>query len=78
MEFAVGGVFLQKVVQDFAGFRAEVTKERGLLLFHAVGALAAGEQGRVEGEMAQKVERVGVRLACLQGHLLKINAALGQ
>ena len=77
-EFAVGGVFFQQVVQDFAGFRGEVVEESRLLLLHAVGALAAGEHGRVEGEMAEQVKRVGVGLARLQRHLLEINAALGQ
>ena len=40
-------------------------------------ALAAGEHRRVEDEMAQRVERVGVRLACLGGDLRENNAALG-
>jgi len=60
LKFAVGGIFLQQVVQDFAGFWAEVIEERVLLPLHAVGALAACEHGGVKGEMAQQAERVGV------------------
>ena len=69
-----------QAVQDFAGFRADVVEHGHMLPLEAVGALAAGEHGRVEGEMAQQVERVGVRLARLrsdafgfqrsQGHVL--------
>ena len=78
MEFAVARVFLKQLVQDFAGFRSEVAEESRLLLLHAVGSLAAGEHGRVEGEMAQQVEWVGVRLASLGGNKLEINPALGK
>ena len=78
LQFAVGGVFLEQVAQDFAGFGGVVGEERGLLLLDAVGALAAGEHGRVEGQMAEEVERVGVGLAGLGGDGLEINAALGQ
>ena len=41
----------------------------------AVRALAAGEHGRVEGQMAQQVERVRLRLARLYRERLKINPA---
>ena len=41
-------------------------------------ALTAGEYGRVEGQMAEEIERVGVGLAGLGGDGLEVNAALGQ
>lgn len=78
LEFAVGGVFLQQVAQDFARLGGEVVEEAGLLPLHSVGALAAGEQRRVEGEMAQQVERVGVRLARLNCERPEINPPLVQ
>ena len=78
MEFAIGGVFFQQVIQNFAGFRGEVAEERGLLFLHAVGPLAAGEHGCVEGEMTKQIERVGIRFARLRGNLLEINSALGK
>ena len=78
LQFAVAGVFLQQVVQNFAGFRREEFEEGNVLLLQAVGALAAGEHRRVEGQMAQKIERVGLRLARLRRDLREINAALGQ
>jgi hypothetical protein len=52
LEFAVVGVFLEQIAQDFAGFGGVIGEERGLLLFDAVSALAAGEDGRVEGQIA--------------------------
>jgi len=69
--FADSGVFFQQVVRDFAGFGAEVVEKGGLLLLHAVGALAAGERIRAEGEMAQQLERIGDQSPCI---LLEFNA----
>ena len=40
LEFAVGGVFFQKFIEDSTGFRGKAAEQRGLLLFQAVGALA--------------------------------------
>jgi hypothetical protein len=48
------------------------TRKRGHLRYK-VGALAAGEHGRVEGKRAEQVERVGIRPARLGGDLLEIN-----
>ena len=78
LEFAVSRVFFQKVVEDSTGFRGKPGEEGGFVFFYAIRPLAAGENGGIEGQMAQEVKRVGVGLACLQGHLLEINAALGQ
>jgi hypothetical protein len=55
-----------------------MVEERQFLLFHPVGALAAGEDGGVERQMAQQIKRVRVRLARLGGDLGEINPALGQ
>ena len=78
LQFAVAGIFFQQVVQDFAGFRREEFEKCNVLLLHAVGALAAGEHRRVEGQMTQQVERVGLGLARLGGHMLELNPALGK
>src|SRR5712692_6962097 len=78
MEFAVGGVFLQQIVQNLAGLQAEVGEESRLLPLHAVGTLAARENGRVESEMAQEVERVGARLPRPCGDCLEVNPALSK
>ena len=78
MKLTVGGIFLQQVGQDLPGFETETGEEGDLLFFHAVGALAAGEQRRVECQVAEQIERIGVGLACLHGDLGKIDAALGE
>ena len=46
--------------------------------FEALRPLAAGPERRVEGEMAKKIERVGVGLPGLLGELGKVDAALLQ
>ena len=69
LEFAVNGIFFKQFIQNFAGFRAVIIEEGNVLPLKAVGALAAGEHRRVEGQMTQQVERVGVRLARLRGDL---------
>ena len=42
LQFAVGGVFFQQVIQNFAGFRGEELEKRSFLLLYAVGTLATG------------------------------------
>ncbi len=78
MEFAVDSVFFEQVAQDLAGFGGVIGEEGGLLCLKPIGALAAGEDRRVESEMAEEVERIGVGLAGLGGDGLEIDAALGQ
>ena len=53
-------------------------EEGGLLLFDPVGPLAAGEDGGVEGQVTQQVERVGIRLARLGRDGCEIYTAVGQ
>ena len=60
---AVLGVLLQQLVEDRARLGAVAVEEvLCSLLRQPLGALAAGAQRRVEGEVAEQVERVGVRL----------------
>ena len=76
LQFAVGGVFFQQVIQNFAGFRGEEFEKRSFLLLYAVRALATGEQRCVEGQMTQHIEWGGIRLARLCRDGLKINPAI--
>ena len=78
LHLAVVGVFLQQVVQDFASSGRVVGEEGGLLVFDPVGALATGENGRVEGQVTEEIGRVGVGFADLGGDRLEIDAALRQ
>ncbi len=76
---AVLGVLVEQFVEDLRGPRRRTASKKSLLLAaQPLGALAPGAQRRVEREVAEQVERVGVGLAGRVGEVVEVDAALLQ
>ena len=76
---AVLGVLFEEFVQDRRGPRGRSGRRSPCCLAaQALGALAAGAQRGVEGEVAEQVEGVGLGLAGGLGQFVEVDAAFGQ
>ena len=75
---AVLGVLFQQFLQDVPGLGAVLVEE--VLAFGAepLGPFPPGPQRGVEGQVAEQVERVGVRLLGGLGQFVEVDAPLGQ
>ena len=71
-------VFLQELLQDGSGLRSVLPEEVRLLSLELFRPLPARLQGRIEGQVAQEVERIGLRLLGLTRQALEIDASLLQ
>jgi hypothetical protein len=69
-------VFVENLLENFAGLRLEVFPEVHAAFAEAVGTLAAGAKRGAKGNVAQEVERVRVRLGCILRELLQRDAAI--
>jgi len=72
---AVLGVLLEHFVEDFSGFRAVAAEEIRPLLPQSLGTFATGPEGSVESDVAQQIQRIGVRLLGSCGKLVEVDAA---
>ena len=71
-------VLLQQVFQNLAGFRGVAAEEIRAGLTQVLCTLTAGAKRRVEGDVAEQVEGVGVRLLGGLGKVIEADATLGQ
>ena len=75
---AMLGILFQEVIEDVFGFWAVFVEEVLPFGLQSLCSFSSGPKRGVEGQVAEQIKRVGIRLAGLECKRLEINATLAQ